>query len=341
MKIGWRGGLGIALGALLLYLTLRHVHIGEVWAVLRASNPWLFLAATVLGTSIFPLRARRWQTILDPVASRVPFGPLWRSVAIGMFVSNVVPGRVGELARAYALAREEPRVSFTAGFASVAVDRVFDAIVILGMLFLALLDPNLGFSSTIFGRSVADVATFGAIGAATGLALLYAVVVTPDRWEQLFRRVARRTLPRFEERGARALRSFADGLAVLRHPGRFAAVLAWTAAHWLVHSASYWIAFRAVGIDVPFTAAFVVQGIITISVALPAAPGFFGLFEAAGVGALALYGVDASLAVSWALGYHLLTFVPITVFGLSYFARLGMRMGDLREQQARAQAGTG
>lgn len=339
MKIGWRGGLGIVLGAFLLFLTLRHVQIGEVWAILRTSNPLLFLLATVLGTCIFPLRARRWQTILDPVAPSVPLGPLWRSVAIGMFVSNVVPGRPGELARAYALAREEPRVPFTAGFASVAVDRVFDAIVILGMLFVALLDPNLGFSSRIVGRSVAEVATFGAIGAATGLALLYAVVVTPARWEQFVRRVARRTFPRLEDRGARALRSFADGLAVLRHPGRFAEVLAWTVAHWLVHSVSYWIAFRAVGIDVPLTAAFVVQGIITISVALPAAPGFFGLFEIAGVGALALYGVDATLAVSWALGYHLLTFVPITIIGLIYFARLGMQMGDLREQQSQSGAG--
>lgn len=339
MKIGWRGGLGIALGALLLFLTLRHVHIGEVWAVLRASDPLLFLAAMVLGTCIFPLRARRWQTILDPIAPNVPFGPLWRSVAIGMFVSNVAPGRIGEFARAFALAREEPRVPFTTGFASVAVDRVFDAIVILGMLFVALLDPNLGLSSQIFGRSVADVATFGAIGAATGLALLYAVVVTPDRWEQILRRVARRTFPSLEERGARALRSFADGLGVLRHPGRFAAVLGWTIAHWLVHSLSFWIAFGAVGIDVPFLAAFIVQGIITISVALPAAPGFFGLFEAAGVGALALYGIEPALAVSWALGYHLLTFVPITVFGFIYFARLGLRMGDLQNRQA--QAGTG
>lgn len=338
MKIGWRGALGIALGIALLAYTLRDVHLTEVWAVLRASNPLLFLLAVISGTMIFPLRARRWQTILEPLAPNIRMGPLWRAVAIGMFVTNVVPARAGEFARAYALSREEPRVSFSAAFASVAVDRVFDALIILAMLFIAMWDPSFGQDSRILGRSITEIAAFGAVGAATGLALLYAVVVAPERWERMFRFAARRLSPKLEERGTRALRAFTDGLAVLRHPGRFAAVLGWTAAHWLVHSLSYWIAFRAVGIDVPFTAAFLVQGLITISVALPAAPGFFGLFEAAGVGALALYGVDASLAVSWALGYHLLTFIPITVIGFVYFARLGMHMGDLRDGSAGAAA---
>lgn len=333
MRVGWRGALGIVLGVALLAFTLRDVQLSEVWAVLRSSDPLLFLGAVIAGTLIFPLRARRWQTILEPLAPGMALGPLWRAVAIGMFVTNVVPARAGELARAYALAREEPRVPFTAGFASVAVDRVFDALIILAMLFIAMWDPAFGEGGRIFGRSLTSIAALGAIGAALGLVLLYAVVVAPERWESLLRATARRMAPSLEERGARALRAFADGLSVLRHPGRFTAVLGWTAAHWLLHSVSYWLAFKAVGIEVPFTAAFVVQGIIAIGVALPAAPGFFGLFEAAGVGALALYGVDASLAVSWALGYHLLTFIPITVIGFAYFARLGLRLGEIREQR--------
>ena len=339
MRIGWRGALGIALGIALLAFTLREVHLAEVWAVLRASDPLLFLGAVIAGTLIFPLRARRWQTILEPLAPGIALAPLWRSVAIGMFVTNTVPARAGELARAYALSREEPRVPFTAAFASVAVDRVFDALIILAMLFMAMWDPSFGQEGRIFGRSVSEIAAIGAVGAATGLALLYAVVVAPERWEALFRAAARRITPKLEERGARALRAFADGLGVLRHPGRFASVVAWTAAHWLLHAASYWLAFRAVGIEVPFTAAFIVQGIIAMGVALPAAPGFFGLFEVAGVAALALYGVDPSLAVSWALGYHLLTFVPITLIGLWYFARLGLRLGEIQERSTEAGAG--
>lgn len=339
MKIGWRGAIGIALGVALLAFTLREVNVTQVWAVLRRSDPLLFLAATVAGTLIFPLRARRWQVILSPLVPDLPLGPLWRAVAIGMLVTNVVPARAGEFARAYALSREETRVPFTTGFASIAVDRVFDGLVVLAMLFIALWDPAFGRDALVFGRSLSEIAALGAIGAATGLALLYAVVVAPERWESLFRAAARRLAPSLEERGARVLRAFADGLGVLRHPGRFASVVGWTVAHWLLHAFSYWLGFRAVGIEVPLTAAFLTQGIIAIGVALPAAPGFFGLFEVAAIGALALYAVDTSLAVSWALGYHLLTFVPITLIGLWYFGRLGLRFGDLRDRSQEAGAG--
>src|ERR687896_1812789 len=142
MKFGWRGALGVALSAAALWWTLRGIDFGSVIGHLRRSNPLLLTLSTVAATAIFPLRARRWRPILHSVATSVPFGPLWRSTAIGMMVTNVVPARAGELARAYALSREERRVPFTAAFASVAVDRAFDAAIVLLLMFAAMLDPR-------------------------------------------------------------------------------------------------------------------------------------------------------------------------------------------------------
>ncbi len=45
---------------------------------------------------------------------------------------------------------------------------------------------------------------------------------------------------------------------------------------------------------------------------------------------LQLYGVDSSLAVSYALTYHLTTFLPITLLGLWSLSRLHLRLGELR-----------
>ncbi|MHB0948768.1 MAG: hypothetical protein ACYC4J_06865, partial [Gemmatimonadaceae bacterium] len=53
---------------------------------------------------------------------------------------------------------------------------------------------------------------------------------------------------------------------------------------------------------------------------------------------LAVYAVPENLAVAWAFAFHFLSFIPITVIGAWYFARLGMHMGDLgavREGAAR------
>jgi hypothetical protein len=46
--------------------------------------------------------------------------------------------------------------------------------------------------------------------------------------------------------------------------------------------------------------------------------------------------VEPTLAVSWAIGYHLLSFIPITVIGAYYFVRLGLHFRDLRTATERA-----
>ena len=82
MKPSWRSAIGIALSAVLLWWTLRDVSIARVWHELSKASIPLFLGSALCATLIFPLRARRWRTILQPVAPNQPFGALWRSTAI-------------------------------------------------------------------------------------------------------------------------------------------------------------------------------------------------------------------------------------------------------------------
>jgi glycosyltransferase 2 family protein len=328
MKFGWRSALGILLSVLLLAFTLRGVDFGDVAQALRASSLPLFLLATVVGTLIFPLRARRWKTILSPIDDRIPFAPLWRSTAIGMMVNNVVPARAGELARAFALTRERPGIPFSASFASLAVDRLFDAFVVLSLMLLAMLDPAFPRGERVAGQLVSHWVAWGAIAAGLFLVAVYLIVFFPSRIVTLYQAFARRVAPRFEQRGADVLLAFASGLSVLRSPGRFLAVLLWTVVHWIVNALAWWIGCKAVGIAVPFSAMFVLQGLIAIGVAVPSAPGFFGVFEALGREGLGLYGIDPTLAVTWAIGYHLLSFIPITLIGAYYFVRLGLHFRD-------------
>jgi uncharacterized protein (TIRG00374 family) len=325
----WKAAFGIAVSAFLLWWTLRNEPLGPVWAAVRDANWWWWLASTVAATLIFPLRSRRWRVILEPAAGRVADGPLWRATAIGMMANNVLPARAGEIARAYALTREEPRVALAPALASLAVDRAFDGIVLLLLLFVAPLDPAFPVGGRVFGQTVPMLARTGVALLVILLGGMYALLAFPGGAERVFRAVARRLIPRAEARGASALRAFAEGLSVLRHPGRFAAVFGWTLAHWLLAAGSLWLGFRAVGIAAPFTAALFLNSVTSIATAIPASPGFFGVFEVSAKASLQLYGVPSGLALSWALGYHVLTFIPITVFGAVYAVRLGLSLGDL------------
>jgi uncharacterized protein (TIRG00374 family) len=238
--------------------------------------------------------------------------------------------RAGELARAFALTREVPRVALTTSIGSLAVDRIFDAIVLLALMFSAMLDPRFPSGVTIKGMTMSRLA-MGGIGL-VGLILIvcYLVVLQHDRVIRVVGWFARLVFPRLEAPLVKLVEHGVGGLAVLKDTRRFLGVLWWAVAHWLVHALALYIGFMAVGIDVPFSAALFVQGILGIAVAAPSSPGFFGVFEGAATVGLAVYGVPKEIAVSWAIGYHILTFIPITAMGAVYFARLGIGLTEMK-----------
>lgn len=324
-KIPWRGAIGLALTILLLWWVFHDVDWVDVRRYLRAANPALFAVAVITATLIFPLRAIRWRPILDPISPKLPYGPLWRATAVGMMANATLPARIGELVRAYMLSRETT-IPFSASFASLVVDRVFDGVVVLLLMVLAMFHPT--FPAGVSRMAYAGTGVLLILGVVVGL---YAIVFFPDRLIRVYELFARRVAPRLEERGRVMLRSFAEGLSVLRHPGRFLIVFWWTLLHWLVHALAFWIGFRSLGIQVPFAAALFIQGLVVIGVAAPSTPGFFGPFEFAAVSGLKLYGVDESLSVAWALTYHIFSLMPITLLGLYYLARSGLKLGDLKQ----------
>jgi uncharacterized protein (TIRG00374 family) len=334
LKFSWRIALGFALSAALLSWALRDTD----WALfvndMRQSNPLYWGLAVLASMLTFPLRALRWKVILDPVEPNLPFGPLWRSIAIGMMANNVLPGRLGEIIRAYALHRELPRIPFTTSLASLVVDRTFDAVIVLALLVVAMLDPVFSTTTNLQDTTVGSVVAVVAAVVIAAFIVLYFAVFMPARAESIVAAIVRRTVPRAEARVRGLVHAFVAGLGVLRHPARFASVIWWTLLHWIANAVAFWLGFQAVGLDVPLTGALFVQGIVVMGVALPSAPGFVGQFEAAAKVALALYGIATSSALAWALGYHILTFIPITVIGLWYAGRLGLSLGDLRRTRA-------
>src|SRR6478609_4336704 len=196
MKLNWKTALGIALSAVLLVWTLRGESPSDIWAVISRSNIPLLIVAALVATAVFPLRALRWRVILEPVAPNLPVGQLWRATAVGMMVNNIYPARLGEIARAYALTRETNRVSLTSAVASLAVDRVFDALTLMLLLVSAMLAPEFPRGITVGGR----------------------------------------VAPGLVQRGSTIIHAFSEGLGVLRSPRRFATVFFWALVHWLVNA---------------------------------------------------------------------------------------------------------
>jgi hypothetical protein len=315
----------------LLAWVLTRINPREVWGHAQQADGLLLLLTVLLATLTFPIRSIRWRLILRDVdGHRFPFMPLWHATTIGFMANNLLPARAGEVARAYVASQQLP-VRFSTALASIGVERVFDGLVMLGLMAVAIAAPSFPAHALVGGRSLTAIATSAAalFGALLVLALI--VVHRPAPWLALLARMARRLLPpRAAERVIHGAVGIVAGLVVLKSPARFAGVVFWSLVLWIKNAAAFAICFRAFGLDIPLEAALLLQGIIGFGVAVPSTPGFVGVFEAATLVTLQLYGVDSSLAVSYALTYHLTTFVPITLLGLWSLSRLHMGLRELR-----------
>jgi glycosyltransferase 2 family protein len=333
-----RALIGLAISGVLVWLlvTSKAIDWPTAWEYIRRSDKLLLLASSAAATAIFALRAIRWRVILPspPDGARpVRFSSLFEACIIGQMTTNVVPGRAGELARPFALSRKEPSVPFSTAFASVVVDRIFDGIVVLLLLAVAMLDPAFPRNAMINGRSVAAFAFLGTIGLIAGLFVLFWLVLFPASLIRIVRGVMRRTVTGWEEPVAGFLDRFTLGLTVLRDGKRFTIAFFWTLAHWLLCAASYWLAYQAIGLHAPLSSTLFVQTIIVLAVAIPSTPGFVGVFEAFAVLALTVYNVPTDLALAWAIVYHVISYIPVTGLGLIYFFRMGLSFGDIKGVQ--------
>jgi uncharacterized protein (TIRG00374 family) len=281
---------------------------------IAAARPGPLTAAVIIATLTFPLRLVRWRLLLrDERGEPYRSAPLWHAISLGFMANNVLPFRAGELIRSYTAARLAP-ARFTTVISSVAVERIFDALTVVALLTLALFASDLPGTVRVGESSVADLAR--AAGVISLVALLSAVLVVaaPLAAERVVRRLLHGS--RFADRIVDLIEGIRQGLVVLRSPARLIGVVFWSLVLWLVNALAFYVGFAAFDIPVSYTGALLLQGLLAFGISIPSTPGFFGPFEAVIVAVLALYGVPGSLAFSYAIAFHVTSFVPITVLGL-------------------------
>jgi len=322
--------LGLALTILLLWWVLRDVSISEVWHRARQADPWLLSGAVIVATFSFVLRAMRWRVLLQPTHPDSRFNTRFGATCIGFAVNNLLPARLGEFARAYALSRTE-RLNIGASIASLVAERIFDGLVLAFFLFVTISLPGFPLGEGSTATIVQRMANLGALAFGVAFVLLWLAARRSDQSVRLFERsVGRLLTPALSRRATRIVAGFLDGLGALHDTATFVRALAWSIVVWVNLAVSIWLALLAFDITAPgFTGSIFLQSVIAFAVAAPSSPGFFGVFEAAAKLGLGVYGVDVTDTVSFATTYHILTFIPVTIIGLWYIRHFGLSWSEI------------
>ena len=333
MRVDWKAVLGIAITVGLLWWLFRNENPAEIWAAVQSADLLLLFAAVVVTTFGFVVRAIRWRWLLEPLHPENSFRPRFAAVAIHFMVNNLAPARLGEFARVFAYSKLEP-VSFSGTLATLVVARILDGVTILALLFMVLAGP--AFPAETLHPAVA--AGINGLSVLLGglLLVLVALLVAPEATLRFLGVLARPLPAGVGDRLVDAARAFVAGLESLRRPSLMIRALGWSFVFWVLQSLSFWLGILAFGIDLPFSAAVFMNATIAFAVAIPAAPGFFGTFQAgAKVALVDVYGVALAPALAFSIAWHLGAFFPITFIGLWYSGRLGFSLKDFQDESGR------
>ncbi len=337
MKFGWKGWLGIAISAALIWWQLSTVeNPREVVRLVGEANFLMLGAAIFVATFGFFIRALRWRILLQPIKEDTALNSRFGAVTIGFMANNLLPARVGEFARAYALGRFEKGVPVSAAFGSLVVERVLDGLVLAAFLVGAVLMP--GFPELPVGGAFGAILKSAVTLIGGVMLFLVALLSFPKRVAALASWAAS-FLPESGERlVVDSFDAFQEALGVVRSPRLLLAAFVWTVGFWLWHGLSFWLGMLAFGIDAGMVAAFFTEAVVGFGVALPAAPGFFGTFHMSAQFALqTVYGVGEEATLAFAYAYHLGGFFPVTFIGLWYARSLGLSLAQVGDSETQVE----
>ncbi len=313
--------LGIAVSVACLILLVWNLEWSHFWATLQRADYWWLIPSLLAILLDVWIKVLKWQMLLAP-AGKPSCTNLLYSMCVGYLVSTVLPGRLGEIARVYFLARVE-RVSAVAVLSTVAVDRVLDVVAVALLLAVALPTAELP----------AWVAQSGLLVGVGGVVLLSVCVAMAYPWGRSFFFRLLVAMPRFP--GKSIAEKWAEALCVgvegLRGKGALARVSAATMAIWLVNVLCFYFGMLAFHIQIPIWAAFLVVALTNLGMVVPSSPGYVGVYHYLVVLALGAYGVGREAALGYAVVMHLLWILPVGLIGAFALWRRGLTLMGWRE----------
>jgi glycosyltransferase 2 family protein len=289
------------------YLAVRDVDFGDLQDSLADSNYWWLVPAGAMLALGFLMRVVRWR-VLFARGTRPALWPMTETLLVGQFLNNVLPLRAGDAARVLVLHSLTGRSrAETAG--TVVIERVFDVLALLLLLFVAL--P--WYPEVTWLRAAALLAVVLLVAVLAAIVVLRVYGERPIRF--LLRPLGR--LPFLSPRRVEAaVLNTLEGVVALRSARVGLIAFAWTVLSWLVLAVSFWLALLCFDFGLSPAAGLLVVIATSLSLLLPSAPAAVGVFEAAAIVALAAYGVPQTQALSYALIVHALNVLPFVLAGL-------------------------
>lgn len=329
--------LGVLISALFLFLAFREIDYAALWSSLKTVRlGWLLPGLLIYFIGVL-VRTWRWQYLLKPL-KKISIKTLFPIINIGYMGNNVFPLRLGEVLRTVVLKRRED-VSISGSLATIVVERIFDAVVIVGFVLLNLRHLT-GLAGSGTASQLSGLATWAVVIFLAGLAAFILIAMFPKPAMRLTHRVISRIVPeRWRAPAVQMSDRFLEGLMSLRSPKDALMIFLTSILIWTLETGLYWSVNQALGLSLTFSQLMLLNGVVNLVLLVPAAPGGLGTFDAAGRAMLESFAIAAEPALGYTLILRIALWVPITLVGAFYFFREGLKWTtDIDAIKAQAKA---
>ncbi|MEE2877041.1 MAG: lysylphosphatidylglycerol synthase transmembrane domain-containing protein [Candidatus Neomarinimicrobiota bacterium] len=316
---------GILFSTAGLYVAFRQMEMDDLRSAFSGVDwPAIVLASAIMVASVW-IRALRWKIILSPIRN-VGTHSLFSATMIGYFGNSILPLRMGEFMRAFALSRGGHSVTASATFGTLIVERLLDMIgfmVLMLVLFSSYQIPSwLANSGLILSVVVILLST-----------ILFWIASSRKEWVNRLERLS------ILQKGIglklkSVFHSLIEGIATLRSGYQPGGLVFYSSVLWLMYWSIAWLSAQALDIEMSLLQLGIVMVSITMVIILPSAPGFIGTYHAGAVLVLVeVFNVDQTPAQAYAIINHAIGFVPLVIIGALYFFRSSLKLGDVTSME--------
>ena len=310
---------GFALSIFLIYFAVRRVDFRSVLATYGKVAVWQIAALALLAVCDLFIRGLRWKLLIAPCRNAGVF-TMTKLETIGLALNNVLPLRLGEIARA-AIGAPLVNVPFFTLIATIVVERVLDTFS-MAVIFLIAIQLGGGIS---WIKDYSGVIWMLLGGVAAGLGLLIfldELLVHSKSFSGALDR-----FPRF----GRFVRQIATGAEALRNFKLAVPIICLGLALWLLNAFEFYLAARSLHLNpaLSYLNSVIVWGVGAIAVSLPAMPGYFGTWDIAIQRAVSAWGIDPATGLAYAAYIHITLYIVMTSLGIIFLYQTGNSLGGV------------
>lgn len=333
--LGPAAGIGV-LGLIIYHLRgspeWKHFDWERTWSLLTHARPGFMLASLAAVYATYLIRACRWRALVMPMKKTS-----WRIIFTGQvfgFSAVYLVGRAGEFVRPAYIARKA-QLPISSMLAVWVLERIYDSLFLFLLASAALIYLPQA-AATSHDRTLMNAMRHGGevMLGLTGL-MVSLLVLFRLRTEKLIVAILRllRIIPdHARQRIGHALRSFADGLGVIRNGKDFWTSAGLTAILWIVSTSIFWLVLRGLGgglAEISWISSAFLMFCASLGLMVQL-PGIGGGYQFGIILALTeFFGVRAEVAAGGAILIWLMISIPCLVLGLVLLMHEGLSLKKL------------